>query len=90
MYIYSCIDLCVTIVQVNKWYVVLNGQLKLTRESDTDKFYHVGDRCVCVCVCVCACVCARMRVCVCVCERVCVRVHHLYSDTYPLSIVHFL
>ena len=31
------------IIQVNKWYVVLNGQLKLVRESDSEKSYHVGD-----------------------------------------------
>ena len=29
--------------QVSKWYVVLNGQLKLLRESDSEKLYHVGD-----------------------------------------------
>lgn len=29
--------------EVSKWYVVLNGQLKLVRESDTEKLYHVGD-----------------------------------------------
>ena len=34
---------CARCMQVNKWYVVLNGQLKLVRESDSEKFYHVGD-----------------------------------------------
>lgn len=33
-------------MQVSKWYVVLNGQLKLVRESESEKFYHVGDRSV--------------------------------------------
>ncbi|XP_064404349.1 rap guanine nucleotide exchange factor 6-like isoform X2 [Halichondria panicea] len=29
--------------EVDKWYVVLNGQLRLVRDSDTDRTYHVGD-----------------------------------------------
>ena len=31
------------LLQVSRWYVVLNGQLRLVRESDTEKLYHVGE-----------------------------------------------
>lgn len=30
-------------MEIDKWYVVLNGQLKLLREAEHDKIYHVGD-----------------------------------------------
>ena len=30
-------------LQVDKWYVVLNGQFKVVREGEEDKLYTVGD-----------------------------------------------
>ena len=35
--------LSLSLLQVKNWYVVLNGQMKLQRDSDGDKIYHVGD-----------------------------------------------
>lgn len=43
------VDVCVpcththSLLQVKNWYVVLNGQMKLQRDSEGDKLYHVGD-----------------------------------------------
>ena len=31
------------VLQVAKWYVVLNGQLRLIREREGDRIFQVGD-----------------------------------------------
>lgn len=33
----------ISLLQVDKWYVVLNGQFKLVREDEEDKIYSIGD-----------------------------------------------
>ena len=29
--------------QVNKWFVVLHGQVRQIRDSETDKIFHIGE-----------------------------------------------
>ena len=49
MCICTCIVQCMVVMavycvwQVSKWYVVLNGQLKLIREREGDRILQVGD-----------------------------------------------
>lgn len=35
--------MALSLFQVKNWYVVLNGQMKLQRDSEGDKVFHVGD-----------------------------------------------
>ncbi len=30
-------------LQVDKWFVVLHGQLRMIRDSDSEKYYHIGE-----------------------------------------------
>ena len=46
LHVYTCVFTSMAVYcvwQVSKWYVVLNGQLKLIREREGDRILQVGD-----------------------------------------------